>query len=61
MTAQLEPHHSGLTPDQERTALAALVRQELLERQDDRFRYRIDFLRHWIAEDHSLWQTLAEH
>lgn len=61
LTAQLEPHHSGLTPDQERTALAALVRQELLERQDDRFRYRIDFLRHWIAEDHSLWQTLAEH
>lgn len=61
VTAQLEAHHSGLTPDQVRTALAGLVRQELLERQDDRFRYRIDFLRHWIAQDHSLWQTLAEH
>lgn len=44
-----------------RATLTALERRdELLDRRDDTYRYRIDLLRHWVRDEHSLWQTVAE-
>lgn len=61
ISAVLAAHKAALPFESLHTALAALVRSdELLERRDDVFRYRIDLLRHWIRDEHSLWQTIAE-
>ncbi len=61
ISAVLAAHKTALPFESLHTALAALVRSdELLERRDDAFRYRIDLLRHWIRDEHSLWQTIAE-
>lgn len=57
----LTAHKAPSNTETVRTTLATLVRRdELLERRDEAYRYRIDLLRHWIHDEHSLWQTVAE-
>ena len=57
----LNAHKAPFNPETVRTTLATLVRRdELLERRDEAYRYRIDLLRHWVYDEHSLYQTIAE-
>lgn len=41
-------------------ASARLVEQEILAREGGAFQYRIDLLRHWVRQTHSIWQVVKE-
>jgi hypothetical protein len=59
--AVLSEHRAQVSAETVHSILATLVRRdELLERRDEAYRYRIDLLRYWIRDEHSLWQTMAE-